>query len=123
MKYTNVIYSIFFQNVPYQCSRVSEAGLIVTLDFKPPGVWVGIMPYDEHPSCWSSFTGALIPGPYGQCMTQVARGDIGPKFKILREPMCNFLEDLNRLYIMYVCMSFSVSVSLSVCQCLCLCVV
>ena len=28
------------------------------------------------PLCWSSFTGALILVPYGQCVTQVARCDI-----------------------------------------------
>ena len=33
-----------------------------------------------------------VPGPYGQCRTQVARGDIGQNFKIqLGEPMCIFL--------------------------------
>ena len=26
----------------------------------------------------------LIPGPYGQCMTQVTRGDTGQNFKIRR---------------------------------------
>ena len=33
-----------------------------------------------------------VPGPYGQCRTQVARGDIGQNFKIeLGEPMCKYL--------------------------------
>ena len=55
-------------------------------------VWVGIMPYEGRPSCWSSWKGKHVPGPYGQCRTQVARGDIGQNFKIeLREPMCIFL--------------------------------
>ena len=49
------------------------------------------MPYDEPRSCWSSFTGALIPGPYGQCMTQVARGDVGPNFKI-REGRATYVQ-------------------------------
>ena len=32
---------------------------------------------------------STVPGPYGQCRTQVARGDIGQNFKIeLGEPMC-----------------------------------
>ena len=31
---------------------------------------------------------STVPGPYGQCRTQVARGDIGQNFKILLgEPM------------------------------------
>ena len=35
---------------------------------------------------------STVPGPYGQCRTQVARGDIGQNFKIqLGEPMCIFL--------------------------------
>ena len=34
---------------------------------------------------------STVPGPYGQCMTQVARGDIGQNFKIeLGEPMCKY---------------------------------
>ena len=49
-------------------------------------------------SCWSSFTGALIPGPYGQCMTQVARGDTGQNFKIRGGTMCKFSQDL------YICL-------------------
>ena len=32
---------------------------------------------------------STVPGPYGQCRTQVARGDIGQNFKIqLGEPIC-----------------------------------
>ena len=46
------------------------------------------------PSC----KGALIPGPYGQCMTQVARGDTGQNFKIRGGPMCKFSQDL------YICL-------------------
>ena len=35
---------------------------------------------------------STVPGPYGQCRTQVARGDIGQNFKIeLGEPMCKYL--------------------------------
>ena len=35
---------------------------------------------------------STVPGPYGQCRTQVARGDIGQNFKIqLGEPMCILL--------------------------------
>ena len=35
---------------------------------------------------------STVPGPYGQCRTQVARGDIGQNFKIeLGEPMSIFL--------------------------------
>ena len=35
---------------------------------------------------------STVPGPYGQCRTQVASGDIGQNFKIeLGEPMFIFL--------------------------------
>ena len=47
---------------------------------------------------WSSCKGALIPGPYGQCVTQVARGDTGQNFKIRGGPMCKFSQDL------YICL-------------------
>ena len=39
---------------------------------------------------------STVPGPYGQCITQVARGDIGQNFKIeLGEPMCIFLVSID----------------------------
>ena len=35
---------------------------------------------------------STVPGPYGECRTQVSRGDIGQNFKIeLGEPMSIFL--------------------------------
>ena len=37
---------------------------------------------------------STVPGPYGQCRTQVARGDIGQNFKIRGGPMCKFSQDL-----------------------------
>ena len=44
--------------------------------------------HDGPPLCWSSFTGALILVLHGQCVTQVARGDI---VIILDWSLCDFL--------------------------------
>ena len=48
--------------------------------------------------CWSSCKGALIPGPYGQCMTSIARETLVQNFKIRGGPMCKFSQDL------YICL-------------------
>ena len=54
--------------------------------------------YDGPLSCWSSCKGALIPGPYGQCMTLIARETLVQNFKIRGGPMCKFSQDL------YICL-------------------
>ena len=50
--------------------------------------------HDGPLSCWSSCTGALILGPYSQCMTSIARETLVPNFKIWGEPMCKIFQDL-----------------------------
>ena len=54
--------------------------------------------HDGPLSCWLSCKGALIPGPYGQCMTLIARETLAQNFKIRGEPMCKFSQDL------YICL-------------------
>ena len=64
---TNVIYCASFLNLAYQCSMCPEAGSILIAG----GVLVGIiLMMDLH------YAGLLMLVPYGQCVTQVARGDI-----------------------------------------------
>ena len=50
--------------------------------------------HDGTLSCWSSFTGALIPWPYGQCMTLIASKTLAKNLKIRGGPMCKFSQDL-----------------------------
>ena len=54
--------------------------------------------HDGTLSCWSSYKGALIPGPYGQCMTLIASKTLAKNFKIRGGPMCKFSQDL------YICL-------------------
>ena len=44
--------------------------------------------HDGPLSCWSSCKGALIPGPYGQRMTLIARETLVQNFKIRGGPIC-----------------------------------
>ena len=45
---------------------------------------------------------STVPGPYGQCMTLIARGDIGQNFKIRGGPMCKFLQDLCIFWLLWI---------------------
>ena len=74
---TNVICCASLLNLAYKCSMCPQAWPYTHSKWS-------LSRHDSHygpPLCWSSFTGALIPVPYGQCVTKVARGDIGQNYK------------------------------------------
>ena len=62
--------------------------------------------HDGPPLCWSSFTGALILVLHGQCVTQVARGDI---VIILNWCLCDFLvlKHINEVDAFHLHLSFT----------------